>query len=93
MPNGGDMGGNRSSISKAQSYKEIGEFWDTHDLDEYWEQTKPVEFELDIQSETTYYPLDITLSAGIRSIARQRGVSPEILLNLWVQEKLQEQKA
>jgi hypothetical protein len=85
------MENGRSSISKAQSYKEIGEFWDTHDLADYWEQTQPVEFDLDIQSEVTYYPLDNSLSARVRSIARQRGVSPETLLNLWVQEKLQEQ--
>ncbi|MGH7802018.1 MAG: CopG family antitoxin [Thermodesulfobacteriota bacterium] len=81
----------KNLISKAGSYREIGEFWDTHDLAEYWEQTKPVEFELDIQSEVTYYPLDKGLSAKIRFIAEQRGVSPETLLNLWVQEKLQEQ--
>jgi hypothetical protein len=41
------------TLSKARSYKEIGEFLDTHDLAEYWEQTQPVEFELDIQSEVT----------------------------------------
>jgi hypothetical protein len=82
----------KSSISKARSYKEIGEFWDTHDLAEYREQTQPVEFELDIQSEVIYYPLDKALSARIRSIAKQRGVSPETLLNLWVQEKLEEHK-
>ena len=81
----------KSSISKASSYKEIGEFWDTHDLADYWEQTKPVEFELDIQSEVTYYPLDKALSSKVRSVAKKRGVSPETLLNLWVQEKLQEQ--
>jgi len=85
------MSKSKSSISKAQSYKEIGEFWDTHDLAEYWEQTQPVEFELDIQSEVTYYPLDATLSSKVRSIAKQRGVSPETLLNLWVQEKLQQE--
>jgi hypothetical protein len=84
------MSGSRSSISKARSYKEIGEFWDTHDLADYWEQTQPVEFEVDLQSEVTYYPLDVALSAQVRSIAMQRGVSPETLLNLWVQEKLQE---
>ncbi len=80
----------RSSISKARSYKEIGEFWDTHDLADYGEQTQPVEFEVDIQSEVTYYPLDITLAAEVYSVAKRRGVSPETLLNLWVQEKLQE---
>jgi len=81
---------NRSSISQARSYREIGDFWDTHDLADYWEQTRPVEFELDIQSEVTYYALDVTLSAKVRSIAKQRGISAETLLNLWVQEKLQE---
>ena len=82
----------KSSISKARSYKEVGEFWDTHDLAEYWENTQPVKFEVDIQSEITYYPLESSLSAKIRSIAKQRGVLPETLLNLWVQEKLQEQE-
>ncbi len=83
---------NRNSISKAQSYKEIGEFWDTHDLADHWKQTYPVDFETDIQSEVTYYALDNTLSASIRSTTEQRGVSAETLLNLWVQEKLQEEK-
>jgi len=85
------MSENRSSISKAQSYKEIGEFWDTHDLSDYWDQTYPVEFEVDIQSEVTYYPLDTTLATKLRSIAKRRGISPETLINLWVQEKLQEE--
>lgn len=86
------MSKSKSSISKARSYKEIGEFWDTHDLAEYWEQTRPVEFEIDIQSEVTYYALDLTLSAKVHFLAKQRGISPETLLNLWVQEKLQEEK-
>ena len=53
----------RSSISRAQSYRQMGEFWDTHDLTDYWDKTYPVEFVIDIQSEVTYYPVDSTLSA------------------------------
>ncbi len=87
------MSKNRSSISKAQSYKEIGEFWDTHDLADYWGKTESVEFEIDIQSEVTYYAIDKELSAKIRDIAEKRGVSADTLLNLWLQEKLQEQKS
>ncbi len=86
------MSKRRTSISKTRSYKEIGEFWDTHDLGDYWDQARPVEFEVDIQSEVTYYPLDANLSTKVHSIARRRGVSPETLLNLWVQEKLQKEK-
>lgn len=87
------MSKGKSSISKARSYKAIGEFWDTHDLADYWDQTKPVHFDVDIQSEVTYFALDSKLSTKIRALARQHGVLPETLLNLWVQEKLQEQEA
>jgi len=81
----------RRSLSKAKSYKEIGEFWDTHDLSEFWDQTKKVEFGVDIKSEIIYYSLDKKLAEKVQSIAQRRGVSADTLINLWVQEKLQEQ--
>ena len=83
---------NKSSISKGQTHEEIGEYWDTHDLVEHWEDIKPSEFEVDIQSEVTYFAVDRQLSEKIKAFARRRGVSPDTLLNLWVQEKLQEQE-
>ena len=81
----------KSSKSKGQTHEEIGEYWDTHDLAEHWEETKPAEFEVDIQSEVTYFAVEKQLSEKIKAFARRRGVSPDTLLNLWVQEKLQEQ--
>jgi len=35
-----------SSISQAQTLEEIGEFWDTHSLDDYWDKTREVKFEV-----------------------------------------------
>jgi hypothetical protein len=84
------MSEGKTSISQASTPEEIGEFWDTHDAADYWDQTEPAEFEIDLHSNVTYYAIDHTLSAKIREIARQRGVSSETLLNLLVQEKLQE---
>jgi hypothetical protein len=84
---------NKSSLSKAQSYKEIGVFWDNHDLTDYWGQTEPVEFEVEIESEATYFPVETSLSAKLVSLAKQRGVSPETLLNLWIQEKVRDEAA
>ena len=83
----------KGSISKARSYKEIGEFWDTHDLGDYWDQTKPVEFEVDIKSEAVYYAVEPKLSAKTSRIAKKRGVPAETLLNLWLKEKLGEETA
>ena len=82
------MARSRTSISKASTYSEIAEFWDTHDLGKHWDKTKPAEFEVDIQSEATYYPIESALSDRIRRIAKKRGVSPETLLNLWLQQRL-----
>jgi hypothetical protein len=85
------MSKGRSTVSKGKSYSEIGDFWDVHDLSDFWEQTRKVEFEVDIKSEITYYSLDQKLSEQVQSIAQRRGVSADTLINLWVQEKLQEQ--
>ncbi|MEQ8188767.1 MAG: CopG family antitoxin [Candidatus Eremiobacterota bacterium] len=79
----------KSFISKSKSYKETGEFWDSHDLGEFWDKTEKADFEVDIESNITYYALDNNLSTQIQSISRQRGISPETLINLWIQEKLQ----
>lgn len=85
------MSENKSTISQAQSYQEIGEFWDAHDVADYWSETEPVEFEVDIQSEVRYCALERLLAEQVREIARQRGVSVETLVNLWVQEKVKEE--
>ena len=86
------MSQNKTSISKKSSYQEIGEFWDAHDLSEFWEQTKPAKFEVDIQTQRMYYPIDSNLSNNVLELARKRGISPEKLINLWVSEKIREEK-
>ena len=80
-----------SSISKASSYREIGEYWDTHDLSKIWRKTKRVKFEVQIQSEATYCAIEKSLSERVMSIAKKKGVSSDTLVNLWIQQKLQEQ--
>ena len=80
----------RTSISQANTYREIGDFWDTHDAADYWEQTEPVEFEVDIESEVRYYALEPTLATQVAEFAHRKGISAETLLNLWVQEKIHE---
>lgn len=87
------MSEGKSSISKASSYQEIGEFWDTHDLSDYWEKTHPVDFEVDIESDGVYCSIDIHLAAEIRSVANRKGVSSSTLLNSWIREKLSQESA
>ncbi|MBX2998383.1 MAG: hypothetical protein KF893_07710 [Caldilineaceae bacterium] len=81
---------NRSSLSQAASYEEMGEFWDTHSLDEFWEQTESVEFDIDFQPQSFRFALDSKLAEKAQQIAKHRGISTQTLLNLWIQEKVQE---
>jgi len=82
---------NRSSISKASSYKAVGEYWDNHDLSKVWGKTKKVQFDVKIETEATYYAIEKSLSEKVQSIAKKKGVSSDTLVNLWIQQKLQEQ--
>ena len=82
---------NKSSISQASSYKDIGEYWDTHDLSEIWDKTRKVKFDVQIESEAIYYAVEKGLAEKVQSIAKEQGVSSDTLVNLWIQQKIQEQ--
>lgn len=75
----------RSSISGAGTVEEIGEFWDSHSLADYAEETAEVSFELRARRRIT---LDPDLYTRLETEALTRGVSPETLVNRWVIEKL-----
>lgn len=84
--------GRRSSVSKARTYGEIGDFWDEQDLSDYWGSTRSVRAEVRMESEESLYAIEKGLSDTIRRAAKERGVSPHTLVNLWLQEKVQKLK-
>jgi putative lipase involved disintegration of autophagic bodies len=87
----GIMEENKSSISKTDSYEKIGEYWDSNDLGEKWDETEEAEFNVDLKSDVFYYAIEFSLSSKLNSIAAQRGVSSETLINLWLQEKISQE--
>jgi len=81
-----------TSISKARTVEEIGEFWDTHSLADYWDQTYEVEFEVRAKRRRRV-TLDPEVYAQLEVQARTRGILPETLVNLWLSERLVGEKA
>jgi len=77
-----------TTISQASTLEEIGDFWDTHRLDEYWDQTHEVEFTIRAQRRRRI-TLDPDLYKRLEVQARARGILPETLANLWLDEQLQ----
>ena len=82
----------KSSISKARTYAEMGDFWDTHDLTNFWDKTRSVRADVHLESEESFYGIEKGLSQTIRRAAKEKGVSPHTLINLWLQEKIQKLK-
>jgi hypothetical protein len=75
-----------SSISKAGSLEKMGEFWDTHDFTDFDSNAPDVEIKV-----TCAIPIELDLLSEIEKQARQRGVSVETLVNMWLQQKVAEQ--
>jgi len=80
-----------TSISKARSLEEIADFWDSHSLADYWDQTYEVEFEVRAKRRRRV-TLTPEVYARIEDQARARGVLPETLVNLWLAERLAGEK-
>jgi len=76
-----------TSISKACTLEEIADFWDSHSLADYWDQTREVEFEVRAKRRRRV-TLTPEVYARIEAQARARGILPETLVNLWLAERL-----
>lgn len=84
----GNDNAQQTSISQAGTLEEIADFWDTHSVADYWEQTEEVDFEVRAQRRRRV-TLAPEVYARLETQARLRGVLPETLVNLWLAERLQ----
>lgn len=77
----------KTSISQASSIEELATFWDTHSLDDYWDETEEAQFEVraDRRRRVT---LDPDIYTKLAEHARTRGLLPETLVNIWLTERL-----
>jgi hypothetical protein len=80
-----------TSISKAHTLEEIGDYWDAHSLSDHWDQTHEVEFEIRAKRRHRV-TIDPDVYSRLEVQAHACGVLPETLVNLWVSERLQETK-
>ena len=70
------------------SLDELVEFFDTHDLGEYWDQMPEAHFEVDIKTKTHLFAIDDDLATRLSEIARLRQTPSQMLVNSWLREKI-----
>lgn len=76
-----------SEMSQGRTLEEIADFWDSHSLADFWDQTEEVEFTVRTLRRRRV-TLDSEIYQQVEIEAKQRGILPEMLINLWVAERL-----
>jgi len=84
---------NVSSLSKSKSIEEMAEFWDTHSLADYEEEIYEVDITFDPSARQTLIHVDPDLFEDLRCIAKERRISTQTLVNLWLSQQVAELKA
>jgi hypothetical protein len=70
------------------SIESAAEFWDSHDLSDYENQTTEADFSVNLMRQRRLIALDPELASKIAHEANRRGLSAETLVNLWLNERL-----
>lgn len=74
-----------------RSRQEEAEFWDSHDLADYWDEFKPAKVRFARKlSEGITIRFDPDTLAKLRQQARMKGLGPTTLARMWILEHLQQ---
>lgn len=75
----------------SKSLNKLVDFFDTHDLGDYWEDMPEINFEVDLRKRTHLFSLDSELATKLTEIAKSRKISSQSILNNWLKEKILQQ--
>jgi len=84
-----------AKIPQFKTLEEAAEFWDTHDFEDYIDDTEPVTITVKTprRKKTLTVPLDAKVYEQIKALAAKRGVRAEKMVSLWLKDKAMEELA
>ena len=78
------------TLPEFDSTAALVDFFETHDLGDYWEQMPAADFEIKIKRRKHLIALEEDVVTRVTRIAKAKKVSSEALINTWLKEKLQQ---
>lgn len=76
------------SLPRFKSTRELVEFFETHDMGEYWDLMPEAHFDIEIKGRTLLIAIDDEIAQKLTRIARSKRVSSGALVNSWLREKI-----
>ena len=76
------------SVPRLKSIDELVEFFDKHDMGDYWERLPKAEFEVNIKTRKHLVVIDEKIVTRINQIAKSKRVTSAKLINRWLREKI-----
>lgn len=75
-------------IPQFKSLDELVDFFDTHDMGEYWNEMPEAHFQVNLKKKAHFVAIDREIAGRLTQIARVKKTSSTRLVNSWVKEKM-----
>jgi uncharacterized DUF497 family protein len=79
-------------LPRLKSVDELVEFFDRHDMGDYWDRLPKAEFEVKIKTRKHLVAIDENIIPRINQIAKSKRVTSAKLINTWLREKVANSK-
>ena len=76
------------TLPRSKSVKELVDFFETHDMGDYWEQLPEVHFDVNIKKGKHLVALEEDIVDKLTKIAKSKKVSSESLINTWLKDRI-----
>jgi hypothetical protein len=73
---------------RLKSVTDLVEFFDKHDMGDYWDRLPNAEFEVSIKTRKHLVAIDENIIPRINQIAKSKRVTSAKLINTWLREKI-----
>ena len=76
------------TLPRSKSVNELVDFFETHDMGDYWEKMPQAHFDVNIKKRKHLVALEEDVVDKLTEIAKSKKVSSESLINTWLKDKI-----
>jgi hypothetical protein len=83
---------NKKTLPKFRSVNRLVDFFEGHDMGDYWDQMPEVSFDINLKKSTHIVAIDQDLIERLARVSKSKKIPSGQLVNAWLREKLASQE-